>query len=32
MLFDRDGQPYRRYDSSVTPLEIEEDIASLLAR
>ena len=32
ILFDRDGQPYRRYASSVEPLEIEEDIATLLAR
>ena len=32
ILFDRDGQPYRRYASSVTPPEIEDDITFLLAQ
>jgi len=31
-LFDRNGQPYRRYGSMVEPFEIEEDILALMAQ
>jgi glutathione peroxidase-family protein len=31
-LFDRNGQPFRRYASTVEPFEIEEDINMLLAQ
>lgn len=31
ILFDKSGQPYRRYGSMVEPFEIEEDITTLLA-
>jgi len=32
ILFDRNGQPYRRYASMVEPFEIEDDINTLLAQ
>ena len=32
ILFDKNGQPFRRYASMVEPFEIEEDIISLLAQ
>merc|ERR1712004_441553 len=32
ILFDKNGQPFRRYSSMVEPFEIEEDIISLLAQ
>jgi len=32
ILFDKNGQPFRRYASMVEPFEIEEDIITLLAQ